>query len=226
MARAKSITTETLIELLTEYLAETPPKKKIKIPEFGKYIRSRGYEVEDYTIRRNKEFIQYVETVKVSREEVLYQELAAFQTLDVDAFLNKNGTKAKLKEALMQRDRYYAAMAENAAKLIQDKKRMEEQLKKSEERAAVLEAAMEKMQVKADNAKLKERDETIRKLRRILESYIYPDAANALLAKEGILEVASTVIPEEIMQEKTITADAEVQESEYKSVNKLMGGFH
>ena len=110
--------------------------------------------------------------------------------------------------------------------LIQDKKRMEEQLKKSEERAAVLEAAMEKMQVKADNAKLKERDETIRKLRRILESYIYPDAANALLAKEGILEVASTVIPEEIMQEKTITADAEVQESEYKSVNKLMGGFH
>lgn len=226
MARAKSITTETLIELLTEYLAETPPKKKIKIPEFGKYIRFRGYEVEDYTIRRNKEFIQYVETVKVSREEVLYQELAAFQTLDVDAFLNKNGTRAKLKEALMQRDRYYAAMAENAAKLIQDKKHMEEQMKKSEERAAALEAAMEKMQVKANNAKLKERDETIRKLRKILESYIYPDAANALLAKEGILEVASTVIPEEIMQEKTITADAEVQESEYKSVNKLMGGFH
>ena len=103
---------------------------------------------------------------------------------------------------------------------------MEEQMKKSEERAAALEAAMEKMQVKANNAKLKERDETIRKLRKILESYIYPDAANALLAKEGILEVASTVIPEEIMQEKTITADAEVQESEYKSVNKLMGGFH
>ena len=172
------------------------------------------------------EFIQYVETVKVSREEVLYQELAAFQTLDVDAFLNKNGTRAKLKEALMQRDRYYAAMAENAAKLIQDKKHMEEQMKKSEERAAALEAAMEKMQVKANNAKLKERDETIRKLRKILESYIYPDAANALLAKEGILEVASTVIPEEIMQEKTVTADAEVQESEYKSVNKLMGGFH
>ena len=121
---------------------------------------------------------------------------------------------------------YYAAMAENAAKLIQDKKHMEEQMKKSEERAAALEAAMEKMQVKANNAKLKERDETIRKLRKILESYIYPDAANALLAKEGILEVASTVIPEEIMQEKTITADAEVQESEYKSVNKLMGGFH
>ena len=81
------------------------------------------------------------------------------------------------------------------------------------------------MQAKTDNADIRQKNETIAKLKSILDSYIYPEAANAILEKEGLLEVVNTVIPEERMKEKTFDADTDIASFEYNAVNKLLGGF-
>ena len=51
MPKQKSIEDNELIRLLDEYRLNNP-NIKVTIPVFGTYIRSRGYDVQDHTIRR------------------------------------------------------------------------------------------------------------------------------------------------------------------------------
>ena len=86
------------------------------------------------------------------------------------------------------------------------------------------------VQAKADNADIRKKNDVISKLRAILYSYIYPDAANAILKEQGVLEIVNSVIPDEIMEEKMIHADTKIKDektknSKYNSVNELLGGF-
>lgn len=92
MARNKSIDSEELIRLLEEYRSQHY-NKMIKIPEFGAYIRGRGYEVQDYTIRRDNKFREYLEKVNKEKEEELYNDLVTYQTIDAEAFIKTNGTR-------------------------------------------------------------------------------------------------------------------------------------
>ena len=140
------------------------------------------------------------------------------------------GTKEKLKEAIIIRDRYYANVASRAAEAIREKNIAEEKVKKMEGRITELEEQINCVQAKADNADIRKKNEVISKLRGILYSYIYPDAANAILKEQGVLEIVNSVIPDEIMEEKMIHADTKIKDekiknSKYNSVNELLGGF-
>lgn len=229
MAKRKTIESEDLIKLLDEYRLENPGVK-IKIPNFGMYIRNRGIEVQDHTIRRDKKFREYLDSVDKSTEEDVYHDLVTYRTIDIDAFLTRNNTKEKLKEAIIIRDRYYANVASRAAEAIREKNIAEEKVKKLEGRIAELEEQINCVQAKADNADIRKKNDVISKLRAILYSYIYPDAANAILKEQGILEIVNSVIPDEIMEEKMIHADTKIKDekiknSKYNSVNELLGGF-
>ena len=90
---------------------------------------------------------------------------------------------------------------------------------------AELEAQLANVQAQADHADIRQKNEVIARLKKLLDSYVYPDAANAILAREGLLEIVSSVIPEEQMKKHTITADTEIRYSEYDSVNELLGDF-
>ena len=85
--KQKSIGDNELIRLLDEYRLKNP-NIKVTIPAFGKYICSRGYDVQDHTIRRRTGFREYLETVNQGSEEVIYSDLVTYQTLDVDVFLS------------------------------------------------------------------------------------------------------------------------------------------
>ena len=99
MPKQKSIEDNELIRLLDEYRLNNP-NIKVTIPAFGTYIRSRGYDVQDHTIRRRTGFRKYLETVNQGSEEVIYSDLVTYQTLDADAFLSEHRTRESLKEAL------------------------------------------------------------------------------------------------------------------------------
>lgn len=225
MSKIKTIKSEELIKLLDEYRLDNPGMK-LTIPKFGAYIRNKGFDIPDYTIRRDQSFREYLDNVNKDSEEDVYNDVVTYKTIDTEAFLTKNNSKSKLKEALDMRDRYYANIAARAAESIKARKTAEEKAKQLEERVAELEDQLVNAQAKADNADIQKKDMAIAKLKAILDSYIYPDAANALLKKDGILEVINSVIADEVMDEKTIHADTEIKTSKYDSVNKLLGGFN
>lgn len=225
MSKIKTIKSEELIKLLDEYRLDNPGMK-LTIPKFGAYIRNKGFDIPDYTIRRDQSFREYLDNVNKDSEEDVYNDVVTYKTIDTEAFLTKNNSKSKLKEALDMRDRYYANIAARAAESIKARKTAEEKVEQLEERVAELEDQLVNAQAKADNADIQKKDMAIAKLKAILDSYIYPDAANALLKKDGILEVINSVIADEVMDEKTIHADTEIKTSKYDSVNKLLGGFN
>ena len=224
MARNKSIDSEELIRLLEEYRSQHY-NKMIKIPEFGAYIRGRGYEVQDYTIRRDNKFREYLEKVNKEKEEELYNDLVTYQTIDAEAFIKTNGTRDKMKKALENRDAYYAKIAVNAMKAIEDKRKAQAELDKAKKEIEELEGRLNKVQAKMDDEKLREKDEIIRKLKGILTEYIYPDVANAFLEKEGILDVVNEIVSGEQLKNVTMDADTNINKFKHDSVNKLMDGF-
>lgn len=224
MSKKKTIESDDLIRLLDEYRLDNPGAK-IKIPKFGVYIRNKGFKVEDYTIRRDQKFREHLDAINQSSEEDIYNDLVTYKTIDVDAFLIKNNTRAKLKEAISTRDSYYANIAARAAESIKARSVAEERAKELEAHITELEVQLANVQAKADNADIRKKNAAIVKLKALLDSYIYPDAANAILQKDGILEVINSVVPDEVMEKKTIHADTDVKVSKYDSVNKLLGCF-
>lgn len=224
MSKHKTIDDETLIKLLDEYRLSNAGGP-ITIPRFGEYVRAKGYNVQDYTIRRSTEFRNYLEQVRKNIEDAIQSDHITYKTLDVDAFLASNHTSERLKRALNEQDRYYANVAANAANAISARKTMEKKVCEMETRIADLEKQLAEVQAKADNTDIKLKNATIIKLKNILESYIYPEAANAILEKEGVLEVVNTIIPDKCMEAKMMHADTDIKAFEYDSVNELLGGF-
>ena len=80
-------------------------------------MRSQGYAVEDYLIRRNKELREHIAAYNQAIVQRNIDAVIVFHGLDIDAFLAKNSSPQTLKEALTKRDAYYEKIANNASEL-------------------------------------------------------------------------------------------------------------
>lgn len=123
MARTKTYQTKELIAWLNEYKIENPGIK-VTIPKFGVYLRSKGKDIQDHTLRRDEEFREYLQNSNDEENSKNFNDLVTYKTIDVDSFMEKNNNKGKLREALINRDRYYANVAAKGAEAIKEKKRM------------------------------------------------------------------------------------------------------
>lgn len=240
MARQKTYNTKEIIGLINEYKLLNPGLE-VTIPKFGAYIRGKGYSVEDHTLRRDSEIRDYLKAVNKKEEKNIYKDLVTYRTLDVDAFLANNKTKAQLKEAIMMLDKYYANIASRAADAIKEKNKKKEQVDQLENKAAKLKEEIKRQNLKIEEAKktiqqLKEKNNIILNMKNILEDYVYPDVANALLKKEGILEVINSIVDDETIEQKTIQANTDItdvennseiskKKSKFSAVNSLLGDF-
>lgn len=216
MARKKSYDIKSILGLLNEYKVENPGMK-VTIPNFGSYIRNKGYDIKDHTLRRDDEFRQYLEEVNKGEENEVLNDLVTYKTIDVDAFLEENNNKTKLKEAIINRDRYYANISLNAVKAIKEKKSLKNRNEKLEEKIKDLESTIEKLKEeilnkKTLNEEIKEKNRTIIALKNVLEDYIYPDAANAILKKEGIIDTVNNIVADEVIEKKSIHADTNIDD--------------
>lgn len=209
MAKPKKVTTEEMMRLIDEYHFEHPGTV-IKIPAFGEYIRGKGYPVQDYTIRRDKELVQYKDSINAQTTESRQGDLVTYHTLDVDAFLTNNIGRDKIRTALIERDRYYASIAEHAVVAIKEKKEMEAKMAEQNKQIAEMKAKLESVEAKWDGEKQKNKDNIIATLKHILDDYIYPDAANAMLEKEGILDVVGEIVPRSAMERLTVHPDTDL----------------
>ena len=225
MSRKKSIETEELIRLFEEYRIENGGEK-VSIPKFCRYLNNKGIDVKEYTLRRYKEFRKYMDDANSESAQKAESDVVAYKTLDVDEFLDKNRSKERLRKALIVRDQYYAKIASRAADAIKERKKLEEKVKELEGRIDEFVLMSSNAKKREDNAEIRKKNSAIVKLRALLESYVYPDAANAILEKAGILEVVNSIVPDEAIKGKMIEAETEVKPSRFDSLNELTRDFY
>lgn len=226
MARSKVLSSDELIKQVDEFRFENPGTC-VSIPALGEYIRKKGFPIQDYTLRRDADLRKYIESIVKKEDGNTYVEVVTYRTLDVDTFLENNRTQAELKAALSQRDQYYARIAATAVEAIKKKKATEKSLQELQEKCAALESALAHKAQKEDTAAMKEKDAVITKLKGILDTYVYPDVANTLLEKEGILETVNHIVNLQSVESLTLKANAPISApgSRYDSVNRLLGDF-
>lgn len=237
MGRKKTYNTEEMIGMLNEYRMQKPGIS-LTIPKFVEYLESKGYMVGSYTLRRDEKFREYLESMNESEAENEYNDLVTYRTIDAQAFIEHNKTVPKMKEALVNRDRYYSKIASKAVRAIKEKNENLRKIEELEDRIRELEQtieemnAAEKMKKSTDGSELQEKNMRIIKLRGILDDYIYPDMANAILKKEKILEAVNSVVSDESAAKNMMSADDSLNEkkpekkkSRFGSVDSLMSGF-
>ncbi len=203
---------EVLLRIVERYYAEKKPSKKPKYSELGAYARSIGYEINDFIFQRSKEVKDYINKKSSSDDEEALLSVAVYDTLDTDRFLAVNNTPQKLKNALQERDMYYHNVCISAGKLFEKSKEVSEQLVKAREKNKALESEVASLSEKLASytSECKRLKASEQRLRGILETYIYPEIANELLKKEGLLKNTAGMIKEEAIENETITGKSDV----------------
>lgn len=208
MARPKAITTDELVNHLNEYRIANP-HTKVTIPNLGAFIRSLGVDVQDYTIRRNTEFRAVLDEVNKKLDDDIYSDTFTYNTLDAKAFIRRNNTPEKLISALTNRDTYYCHIADKASKLVKLNQSLQREI--SNKDIAIKDLAAKLDETKYNATLIKEKDKAIKALKDIIDIYIYPSVANALLAKDGILEIVASVVDDDTIDQLTISANTEIE---------------
>lgn len=208
MTRQKSITTDELKNFLNEYRI-TNPYIKVEIPKLGIFIRSLGIDVKDYTIRRNAEFRKLLDEINQDFRKEIYSDVITYNTLDPKSFIKRNNTPEKLAVALANRDAYYRHVADKAAKLFELNQTLQQEITGKDNAIKDLTAKLDK--TKSEAMLIKEKDDAIKALKNIIDIYVYPSVANALLAKEGILEIVAGVVDNGTIDQLTISADTNIE---------------
>lgn len=184
--KKKTYDVEEVLKLIDSYMIETGAEK-ITIPEFGHYLRAKGYKIQDHTIRREKKWREYMDRINEKDEEKRIKTVAAYQTIDAAAFIRLNNTPEKMIEALNRLDRYYYEVSTSAAYIFQENKTL-----KKEKQAHF--RSEQKAENKEKDARIRELEKKIDKLRAVIDTYVYPEIANEILYREGLLEKKKNII--------------------------------
>lgn len=226
MARKPSIDTNTIISLVDQFYLEkcNNDPSQLKASKIGEYMRSLGYNIQDYTIRRNEEVANHIKAISSDFENMQLNTVAVFRDTDVDAFIALNNTKDKLKEAIRAKDNYYREVSKSAAYCFKEHKKMQTQVRNLQERVDELETLLEVNNTKASNMNSDNRAYKAenQKLRKIIYTYVYPEIANELLKKQGLLVKTADMADAEVIEKETLSADSDI--SELKS-NVIKGLF-
>jgi tetratricopeptide (TPR) repeat protein len=222
MARNKKITTKQLIDLIDEY-AFNHPKEKITISALSSYICEKGFDVAAYLIRRDKEAREHINQLNSKTDEERPRTVITYHQLDIENFLRINGTQESMRVSLAQWDAYYSSIAKAAAKLLEENNKLQASVQNYRRINEELQAKLDQT-IQATEA-IKERDSAIKRLKKILDHYVYPEAANQYLAKEGILDTVNKVICAENLKAITIEPTTDISKCTSLSVEDLMRDF-
>lgn len=214
MARKAKVDTDTLISLVDQYYAEKceGDVTQLRIPLIGQYIRSQGYDIADYILRRNEEVKEYIQKFHNSTEEAHIHTVAIYRDVDLDAFLARNNTKEKLKQSLKERENYYREVTHSAAYSFKENARLTAQIRKLQEHIKQLEEEIKVVQsdTKESMAECKKYQSENRKLRNIIETYVYPEVANELLKKDGLLHDTAEIVNPNKIEQEIVASDTDI----------------
>jgi len=225
MARKKMIETDTLLGLIDEFYILKCDREAslLKIPAIGEYIRSKGYTVQDYLLRRNDDVRNYIDKLHTTSEETHIKTVSVYRDIDIDAFLQKNCTTSKLKKALCERECYYREITDSAAHSFKENKRLEQEnrelQKQNKELQLELEEKSEACSTFASNNRLLTKEN--KALRNIIDTYVYPEIANELLKKSGLIHETASIVDKNLVDETIVSANTNVTKIKNKVVKEL-----
>jgi len=216
MARPKLIEDDTLLELIYQFFIHecNGRPSKLKKPAIAQYVSSHGYPgyaVE--SLRRNQIACDYIESLTIQQEEETLITLSSYKTLDVDAFLATHRDRRALKNALIQLDCHYKAIADSSVEAIKRYRHQEDKIKILQEQLTDSKDNVGKL---ADT--VKELQQQLRQLKAeadlwksVVEDYVYPDICNELLASDKELKNVDTIIANAKLEKKVITFQSRIE---------------
>ena len=206
MARRKTVEDDVLVSLIDQFFEENRVSGKVNLSKIAEYVRSHGYP--DYAVeslRRNNVARTHISTIS-SVSELLIEQIMTYKTLDVEEFLTTHPTRASMKSALTALDGYYHAISDQAVKtgkkyrlLLRDTQVLRNEKDAVEKSLVIL--SKEVRCLKEQNKKLTE----------IIKNYLYPDIANDLLVKEGVIPGMEARLDQAKLDNQIIRGDTEIQ---------------
>lgn len=235
MGRKKEIEDSELIKMIDTFFREecTLNPNKLTLPAITAYVNRNGhpnYRVE--SLRRTPVARDYIDSLIASNKETNQRLISAFKTLDTEAFLSANKTRSSLVKALTTLDMYYKSIAEAATKISKRNAELEKENESlKQEKQTLNQASIDSSDsiniLKNELTQLKKEN---KKLRSLLKEYLYPEIANDILAKEGLLKKEKSMIDKSVLQTNLINADTSINNinPDIKSnvIRNLFGGFN
>ena len=227
MGRKKLITEEQLRSLIDEFYYKVCEgnANRLRIPEIGSYIRANGFPgLKDYIIRRDQEATAHIDELKKSSDGLDISLIVSFKTLDVDKFININRGDSRMKKALTELDQYYKSICESATSISQKFKQSEDKIRNLEKKLDVTSTSLEELKKNESRLKKEKKalSEECKNLRQIIDTYVYPEIANELLTKAGLLHKTDEIVNIAAVEENLIKAETEVKSES----NVIKGMFH
>ncbi|MCQ2499798.1 MAG: hypothetical protein MJ117_00455 [Lachnospiraceae bacterium] len=216
MGRPKLIPDQVLLDLIKEYfdLECKGNIKKLKAAEITRYINRHGYP--DYpatTLRRTPAAMEYIEHLKQTVRNDDFITTASYKTLDAARFVDTHRSRESLIRALTERDMYYKRIADSATQsfdrynlLMSKYKSAEKTVRGLEEKVSGLE--QEILELRKQN---KELASGLKAYKSIVKTYVYPEIASELLAKEGSVRKTKQIILASALDSELITPDTAIR---------------
>ena len=235
MVRPRSFTEDELIALINEYYLEYP-NKMIKTSDLERYAKTHGRpNFRAYSIRRCPKAKQYIDQINASNQVTLETTIVTWRQLDVDAFLNLNRSRSDLKNALIQRDNYYGEVCRSAGEFLRDKEHLEDKIRRMKSEINDLKSQIAELEQMNTNKINRYSQEMLSKMKKILNTYVYPDIANEILKKEGLDSLFGLYVNPESVESEMITPESVLEidnnqnttneDDTVDSIQDLMGGF-
>ena len=235
MARPRSFTEDELIALINEYYLEYP-NRMIKTSDLERYANAHGRpNFKAYSIRRCPKAKQYIDQINANNQVTLETTIVTWRQLDVDAFLNLNRSRSDLKNALIQRDNYYGEVCRSAGEFLRDKERLEAKITRMNSEINDLKNQIAELEQMNTNKINRYSQEMLSKMKKVLDTYVYPDIANEILKKEGLdslfglyvnpTSIESEMITPESVLEISSNQNISDEDDTVDSIQDLMGGF-
>lgn len=235
MARPKSFSEEEIIALINEYYLKYP-NMMIKASDLERYARTHGRpNFKAYSIRRCPKAKQYIDKINADNQVTLVTTIATWSQLDVDAFLNLNRSRSDLKNALIQRDNYYGEVCRTAGEFLNDKNRLEAKITRMQSEIDDLKNQIAQLEQMKTNKINQYSQQMLLKMKKVLDTYVYPDIANEILKKEGLDTLFGLYVNPASIESEMITPKSELvfentqatsnEDVTVDSIQSLMGEF-
>lgn len=210
MARPKSFSEEEIIALINEYYLKYP-NMMIKASDLERYARTHGRpNFKAYSIRRCPKAKQYIDKINADNQVTLVTTIATWSQLDVDAFLNLNRSRCDLKNALIQRDNYYGEVCRTAGEFLNDKNRLEAKITRMQSEIDDLKNQIAQLEQMKTNKINQYSQQMLLKMKKVLDTYVYPDIANEILKKEGLDTLFGLYVNPASIESEMITPESEL----------------
>lgn len=235
MARPRLFTEDELIALINEYYLEYP-NRMVKTSDLERYANAHGHpEFKSYSIRRCAKAKQYIDQINANNQVTLETTIVTWRQLDVDAFLNLNRSRNDLKNALIQRDNYYGEVCRSAGEFLRDKEHLEDKIRRMKSEINDLKSQIAELEQMNTNKINRYSQEMLSKMKKVLDTYVYPDIANEILKKEGLGSLFGLYVNPESVESEMITPESVLEitsnqnisdeDDTVDSIQDLMGGF-